>query len=258
MTLGPLAALADYVPAGFVAASDDLKEDGYVNGQMDPDRLMESHRCQLERDAAYMFALLMAAAEEDGIRLEGGDCYRSRWTQARAYERRCPWTEIEVRAFNPDTGEAEPTTKKVRECSGPPTARPGHSNHGWGRAVDFTKNGRVLSCRDDSFRWLQANAHRWGWVHPPWAQCGSSMEEAWHWEWAGVIDAQLVPDYSAIWLFQNVTLAYIRADVEDQVPLPYPSLDDSGFAAIYEDLAARGLVDRVIDLADQNPRFGSP
>ena len=30
--------------------------------------------------------------------------------------------------------------------------------------------------------WLQANAWRWGWVPPAWAEPGGSSPEPWHWE----------------------------------------------------------------------------
>ena len=59
-------------------------------------------------------------------------------------------------------------------------AVPGRSNHGWGRAVDF-------SCGVERFgsaehEWMRANAGSFGWFHPGWAQAGGSRPEAWHWE----------------------------------------------------------------------------
>ena len=33
-----------------------------------------------------------------------------------------------------------------------------------------------------TFRWLQANAHTYGWHHPPWARIDGSKPEPWHWE----------------------------------------------------------------------------
>lgn len=63
---------------------------------------------------------------------------------------------------------------------------PGKSKHGWGIAIDFHKH-----FRDDStdingktgFEWLNANAHRYGFVHPTWARPGGSNPEPWHWEY---------------------------------------------------------------------------
>jgi hypothetical protein len=186
--LAPLPA-PEYVPANDEAYTLDLEVDGYVNGAMDSDRLMTFAGCTLERDAAYMYALLMEAAEEDGISLSYEDCYRSYNVQAASYNSRCPVTETPVFAVDPLTGTTIQTgINSDRVCSGPPTARPGHSNHGWGRAVDFTDGNGILGCGDATFRWMQGNAHRFGWVHPDWAHCGMSTQEPWHWEYAGVTD----------------------------------------------------------------------
>lgn len=183
----------EYAPAGEEAYSLDLEVDGYRNGYMPSDRLMTINGCTLERDAAYTFSLMYEAAEKDGIRLRPGSCYRSFHVQQRAYERRCPMTDVPVYGDSPVSGgKVQTGTKKVRVCSGPPTAPGGRSNHGWGRAIDFSDGRGAISCRDDEFRWLQQNAHRWGWVHPRWAHCGSEMEEAWHWEYAGVTAPVLV------------------------------------------------------------------
>lgn len=185
----------EYAPAGTEAYSVDLQLDGYVNGRMDPDRLLTVRGCQLERDAAYMYALLLDAAKEDGITLGWEDCYRTYSQQKSAYERRCPVVETPVYGVDTETGEKVKTgVHRSRECTGPPTAPAGLSNHGWGRAVDFTgRYGRVLSCYDQEYDWLRGNAHRFGWVHPPWAECGLDSQEPWHWEWAGVTDPTLVP-----------------------------------------------------------------
>lgn len=183
----------EYAPAGVEAYTLDLELDGYRNGQMDPDRMMTVSGCTLERDAAYLYSLLLDAARADGINLYAEDCYRSYKVQAAAYERRCPVVETPIYTFDSETGEkVQSGTKKERECSGPPVAPAGRSNHGWGRAVDFATSSRVLSCYDEEFHWLKLNAHRFGWVHPGWAACGKSSQEPWHWEYAGVTDPQLV------------------------------------------------------------------
>lgn len=230
---GAVPALADQVPAGFVAFTEDLQQSGIRNGYMPSDRMMSYHGCSLERDAAYMFARMYQAAEEDGVRLRTVDCYRSYHGQASAYERRCPLTEVEVKIGDAPEGEVW-GSRTVRVCSGPPTARPGHSNHSWGRAIDFSDGRGVLSCRDEEFIWLQANAHRFGWVHPPWAQCGSRMEEAWHWEWAGVIDSELVPGYGSLWMFNDLTWAQMSASLKEAIPLPPLGYGDSEFVDRWE------------------------
>ncbi|HVR76797.1 MAG TPA: M15 family metallopeptidase [Acidimicrobiia bacterium] len=188
----------DYTPVSDEAYTLDLEIDGYVNGAMDKNRMMTLNGCTLERDAAYMYALLMEAAERDGIELGWEDCYRSYNVQKASYEKRCPYEDQPVFETDPLTGEKIQTgSKAVRVCSGPPIARAGFSNHGWGRAVDFTSGRSVLSCNDRAFRWLQGNAHRFGWVHPRWAACDRSTREPWHWEYAGVTDPNLV-DYNRL------------------------------------------------------------
>ena len=177
----------EYVPAGERAYTIDLERDGFVNGKMDSDRMMIVRNCKLERDAAYLYSLMLEAADEDGITLRPIDCYRTYQEQDRAYNRACPIKEVPASAAPGATG-----VKKVRICSGPPVAPPGRSNHGWGRAVDFKDRYHTLTCYDTEYDWLRANAHRFGWVNPPWAACGLDTQEPWHWEFAGVTDPTLV------------------------------------------------------------------
>ncbi len=190
----PSGGVPEYVPAGDEAYTVDLVLDRYVNGDMDSDRLMKYRNCTLERDAAYMYALMWEAAQDDGVTLRPLDCYRSYARQAGAYNRRCPYTDVAVFDTDPITGESWQTgTRSVRKCTGPPTARPGYSNHGWGRAIDFrTRRGGTLGCTSPDLRWLQGNASRFGWVHPRWAWCDRDTREPWHWEYAGVTDPTLV------------------------------------------------------------------
>ena len=61
-------------------------------------------------------------------------------------------------------------------------AVPGTSIHGWGRAIDFQDAGGYLRFGSAGYQWLQANAWRWGFVHPAWAEPGGSSPEPWHWE----------------------------------------------------------------------------
>lgn len=58
-------------------------------------------------------------------------------------------------------------------------AKPGTSNHGWGKAFDLNVRG------DKALKsWLDANAARFGFVNPDWAKRSSSFEP-WHWEHVG-------------------------------------------------------------------------
>ena len=96
--------------------------------------------------------------------------------------------------MDPEVGEATVAVVRYtseRECR-VPTARAGHSNHGWGRAIDLMSRAGMLTCRSKAFLWMQDHAHEYGWVHPPWARCGAPLEEPWHWEWAGVVEPETV------------------------------------------------------------------
>lgn len=71
----------------------------------------------------------------------------------------------------------------VKATRGRWAATPGRSDHGLGRAVDLC--GGVERFDSAAHRWMVANAPRYGWVHPAWAQAGGSLPEPWHWEFAG-------------------------------------------------------------------------
>lgn len=59
-------------------------------------------------------------------------------------------------------------------------ATPGTSNHGWAKALDL--GGGIQSFSSPQYQWMKANAGRFGWVHPGWAEPGGSKPEPWHWE----------------------------------------------------------------------------
>lgn len=61
-------------------------------------------------------------------------------------------------------------------------AVPGTSNHGWGLALDMC--GGIEHWGTPEHAWMVANAARFGWTNPPWAQPGGGREEPWHWEFA--------------------------------------------------------------------------
>jgi len=164
----------------------DLEEAGYENGRLptiDLHHAGQSRGCLLENEAAESWERLAAQAADDGVDLLARWCYRSLGAQQRTYDRNCPLAAVE-----PEDGawasDDQTPAAPLRECR-VPTAQPGNSNHGWGRAVDIKENRRLLTCGSDAFEWLAANAALYGWVHPAWAQCGEPSEEAWHWEWGG-------------------------------------------------------------------------
>lgn len=59
----------------------------------------------------------------------------------------------------------------------PPTARPLHSEHEKGLAIDFTENGLILNSASPGFLWLQQNAAAYGFFNLP--------SEPWHWSTTG-------------------------------------------------------------------------
>ncbi|MGI5189083.1 M15 family metallopeptidase [Promicromonospora sp. CA-289599] len=69
----------------------------------------------------------------------------------------------------------------VAASKGGLAAVPGTSNHGWGQAVDLS--GGIESFGTAEHAWMVANAGKYGWTHPAWAQAGGSKPEAWHWEY---------------------------------------------------------------------------
>jgi hypothetical protein len=69
----------------------------------------------------------------------------------------------------------------VAASKGGLAAVPGTSNHGLGQAVDLS--GGIESFGTAEHAWMVANAGKYGWKLPGWAQAGGSKPEAWHWEY---------------------------------------------------------------------------
>lgn len=128
---------------------------GHANGRIPLDQLCPistTGRLLLRCDAAQAFLAMDAAhTAEIGRRIIVTDAYRDLAGQ------------IDVHLRKPDLA-----------------ATPGTSNHGWALAVDMSVGG----FRGPTFRWLQANAPRFGWHHPPWAREDGPKPEPWHWEFA--------------------------------------------------------------------------
>lgn len=106
-------------------------------------------------------------------------------------------------AFRADFGYNLPINDAYRDYAGQVDARqywcarracqnaaePGTSNHGWALAIDIgTQSHAVIGYDSATYRWLRANAGRFGWVHPPGMEPGGGgPQEAWHWEFYGVV-----------------------------------------------------------------------
>ncbi len=118
------------------------------------------------KDIAENFKNLIAAAKKEGIILTASG--------GRTNER-----QIELRKQNCGTSDYDINQKPSNQCK-PPTARPGKSRHQMGLAFDF-KNmcypRKSSTCTTPGFKWLQANAKKYGLYNLP--------SEAWHWSTDG-------------------------------------------------------------------------
>ncbi len=110
---------------------------------------------------AYPFQRMVDDAARAGVHLSGGG-FR---TEAQ---------QIALRKANgcPDVWTAPSSSCRV------PTAIPGRSLHEVGLAIDLTTGGRTITDRNSTaYRWLAANAARYGFANLP--------SEAWHWSLTG-------------------------------------------------------------------------
>ncbi|MGY1773631.1 NlpC/P60 family protein [Blastococcus sp. SYSU D00813] len=131
---------------------------GFANGRIPTELLCPvggGHRLRCDAAAGYT-ALAEAFADAFGRQLCITDSYRSFAAQVAA-------------------ARAKPRL----------AAAPGTSNHGWALAVDLC--GGVNHFGSAEFRWMEANARRFGFVHPDWAQEGAEKPEPWHWEFGDLI-----------------------------------------------------------------------
>lgn len=62
-------------------------------------------------------------------------------------------------------------------------ADPGYSNHGWALAMDI--GVPIDGWSNATYQWMKANASKYSWTHPSWAEPGGAHPEAWHWEYSG-------------------------------------------------------------------------
>lgn len=136
--------------ADVVNYKGSLSWGGHANGYIPSDQLAAVEgSLALEPNAAKAFRLMVADAAAEGVTLSITGGYRSYQAQ------------VDLR------------TRKGHLVS---TATPGHSIHGWGRAIDVASG----PARD----WVQRNGARYGWVWPKWAQRqGTKQWEPWHFEY---------------------------------------------------------------------------
>jgi D-alanyl-D-alanine carboxypeptidase len=114
----------------------------------------------VHKSVAFAFRRMVSDAKSAGIALSGGG-FRTKQRQ------------VELRKSNgcPDVWTAPASSCRV------PTAIPGRSLHELGLAVDITSGGRTITGTSSAFRWLAANAGKYGYVNLP--------SEPWHWSITG-------------------------------------------------------------------------
>jgi LAS superfamily LD-carboxypeptidase LdcB len=123
----------------------------------------DTHGIRVAASLRQPLANLLAAAQADGIYLSGGG-----WRDSNQ--------QIALRRAHCGSSTYAIYQARSSSCS-PPTARPGSSQHERGLAIDFTQNGRALTRGSSGYRWMRANAHRYGLKNLP--------SEAWHWSTTG-------------------------------------------------------------------------
>lgn len=142
----------------------ELLREGYKNGRLDGkvlDRIGDTWGdIHLHKDAAAAFREMNVAFEAEfgkPLQFSGSRSgYRSHAQQ------------IDIKAEAVHRGRPQMA------------AAPGHSNHGWGLAVDLKDMGNFDS---REYNWMLKNAIRFGFVHPAFAAEQGRAPEAWHWEY---------------------------------------------------------------------------
>ena len=118
----------------------------------------------VHKSIASQVQALLNAGNAAGLNLRGGG-FRDSAAQVATRRANCGPTYYDI------------YEKPSNQCT-PPTARPGRSMHERGLAIDFTSHGALISSRSSvAFRWLQANASRYGLYNLP--------SEPWHWSTNG-------------------------------------------------------------------------
>lgn len=138
---------------------------GYANGKPRDVTLCAVDGILMEKNTAYDFLLMQAAAKLSKIHLGVKSGFRDNETQKRLYNER----------VNAD-GTLTPAGVKNGRA-----AKPGTSNHQMGRALDLNviikKDEYIAGKTDPIFNWLKANAANYGFDHAE----GHAVSEPWHW-----------------------------------------------------------------------------
>jgi LAS superfamily LD-carboxypeptidase LdcB len=123
----------------------------------------DTHGIRVAPSLRPRLVAMLAAAKADGLYITGGG-YRS------------PANQIRLRAAHCGGGNYNVYHKPSSQCH-PPTARPGNSQHERGLAVDFSYGGQIFNRSSPGYKWLRANAWRYGFIN--------LKSEPWHWSTTG-------------------------------------------------------------------------
>ena len=150
----------DYKPSDL----EKIKVDYFINGN--------SKVSYLRKDARNAFERLSADSIKNNTPVYGQSAYRSYKKQSILYN-------SAVKSYGKEKAMLD-------------TARPGHSEHQTGLAIDVssTKTGNMLDFENtDSFNWMVNNAHKYGFIlrYPKGKEnIHGYIYEAWHYRYVGV------------------------------------------------------------------------
>jgi LAS superfamily LD-carboxypeptidase LdcB len=133
---------------GGVASADDARSvTGYRNGRPFKMKVVEVGWAEIEVKTAVAFEKMQKAASKDGVSLVVYSGFRTYERQAELYQH-------------------------YRRGHGNLAAKPGHSNHQSGRALD------LMIDSERTYDWLKKHARRFGFLR-------TVKSEPWHWEYVG-------------------------------------------------------------------------
>lgn len=180
-------------------SNDDLATIPGTNHRVRKDLLAQTVALR----AAFQKALGFPLAITDSYRQYSGHYYAQVETFLRYYTR-TPQPGRPTKVWNGVTYWQRPGF--------PMAATPGMSNHGWGTAIDF--GAGVDSYGSKAQKWMAANAHRFGWYWPSWAQKRGAAFEPWHYEATPVLASKYRSFLSGL----GVDVPSLPDPLEDDMP----------------------------------------
>jgi hypothetical protein len=135
---------------------------GVTNGALPLSYLASTGKgCVVFDEAIESLRQMIAQAAKDGVSLRPASCYRDYAGQVAARQSWC------------DRGACHMA------------AVPGTSNHGWGKAIDFSDQTGSLDWDSPGYIWLKTWGWHFGWMHPTVMEPDGPVPEPWHFEWIG-------------------------------------------------------------------------